>query len=101
MQATRNSQLEHTSQIKQANLFTTSGETHVWSHDLPATTTIRNLQTQRLRLFLLSLADGHINRRVGRVHPAVCDQPEWSARGRLVTEVKLDVMISRHALVPP
>src|SRR3954447_7531229 len=96
----RNSRLEHAGQIKQAYFFTSGGKSEVRSHDFPAATTIRNFQTQRLRLFLLSLADGDINRRVGRMHPAIRDQPQRSVRGR-VAEVELNVMISRHPLVSP
>ena len=33
------------------------------------------------------------------MHPAVCDQPEGTVRGRVFAEIELDVMFTRDALV--
>src|ERR1051325_3507419 len=98
-QAMRNAGLEHSGQIKQTDFLAASRKTEVRTDDLPATFAVRNFHTQRLRLFLLTLADRDVNRRVSRVHPPVRDEPKRTVCRCVVTEIELDVMIARDALV--
>src|SRR5690242_980566 len=95
----RDAGLEHVRQIEEADLLATGRKTEVWTDDLPATFAVRNFHAQRLCLFVVTLTDCDIDRRIGRVHPAVCDEPERSACRNVVAEIELDVMIARDALV--
>src|SRR6185369_3713319 len=86
-------------QIKEANLLSPGRKTHIRPHHSPTATTVRNFQTQRPRLFLLTLADGDIDRGIGRMHPAIGNQPKRTGGRRVITKIDFDVMVAGHTLI--
>ena len=56
-------------------------------------------RTSPLRRVVRALAEGDVDRAVGRVDPAVGDEQERPVPGHVVAELDLDPVVARHPLV--
>src|SRR6266508_173787 len=90
---------EDACQIEQADLLASGGKPEVWPHYDPTALAIRYFHAQRQRVNLLTLTDGHVDRRICRVQPAFGNQPQRATLRRVIAEIDFDVMIARHALI--
>ena len=86
-------------QVDEAGLLAACGKSEVGLGGTPSAVPIRDFQAKRLRLLVMSLADGDVHRGVCWVHPSLGNEPQRPARRYVVAQVDLDIVIAGKALV--
>src|SRR5262249_19670688 len=64
----------------------------------PATFPIRKLQNQRLRRIVLALADRNIEGAIGRMNPAMREQPQRALARGVLSQIDLDPVVGHDSL---
>ncbi len=86
--------------LKRAHFLSSRRKTQIWLHNFPATAVRPELQDSMAScLPSCALGDCDIDRRVRVVHRAVRNQLKRTTLRSVVTEIDLDIMIAREALI--
>ena len=87
------------SEIDQDRLVLPRREAQIGRDDHPAALGVLRLERQTARLHHATLADRHVDAAVGRIDPAVRDEPRRGIARNPGAEIDVHVVIRRHALV--
>ena len=98
-QAARRAGAKDSFQIDQNRLGFARRKAQVGRGDGPAAEAVGHLQAQTARRGVLPVADGDVDRTVGRADPAGGEEPERTARRSVVAKIDFYIMIPRDALI--